>query len=176
MMKTVSYLTAFLVLLFSTQGYASFEVQINSSILGTNGEIVRENLGDDNRMSYGLGAEVYTLYSENVQFGGVLAFKDVDTDGTKPSYTVGALARYNVLPELKSSVFVGGGLVYIDEEGGEGFNVILQGGKRFEISNTITWTPNLTVGLPISGSNREGRSREGYRIAVNLLSFSGFLE
>lgn len=161
---------------FAATANAALEVQINSSVLGTAGGITLEDDGTNDRTILGFGAEVYTPLSENLQVGGVLAYNDQDIPNVDASISLGAMVRYNLTTELRDAVFVGGGIIYNDNGSSDGIDLALQVGKRYALSESITWTPNVTVQIPVSGEGPGGADREGHRIAINLLSFSGFLD
>lgn len=162
------------------------EIQINGSYgapaipggptSGTNASIGMNDDGSDSSTSIGLGAEVYFGMSDQLQVGALVGYTtsefgvaEVDT------MSLGALVRYNLSSELRDSVFVGGGVRYMDMDMGgtsaDNIALLLSVGKRYALSETITWTPNVTVALNIGGD-----LDEGHNINLNLLSFSGFMD
>jgi hypothetical protein len=96
--------------------------------------------------------------------------------GNRPIMSLGALVRYNLSTELRDSVFVGGGLRYTSFDAGnatDNFALLFSVGKRYALSETLTWTPNVTIALNVAGDDG---ADDGHNIALNLLSFSGFLD
>jgi opacity protein-like surface antigen len=168
---------------FSAQaeGDHMYEVQINggfggglTSVGGTSGgfNINDEDTGDNSPWS--LGAEVYKTMGSNMQVGGILTFGDRDNAGSELGYTLGVVGRYNFDTDYTQSMFAGLGLAYSDL-GVDGVDstriaLLLQFGKRFMLSEHLTWTPNVALNMGIGGDLDEGTS-----IAINLISFSGFM-
>lgn len=155
---------------FVATANAAYEIQINGSFLGTAGGIEMSDDGTDDATDYGLGAEVYFGMSENLQVGGLFAYMDGDSF-TDAQIQLGALVRYNLDAELRNSIFINGGLGYTDFGPGDSIGLLVGAGKRFAISETLTWTPNISVTLNVGGD-----LDEGHTIALNLLSFSGFMD
>lgn len=161
---------------FVATAHASKEIQISQSNLGTGANITLNDNGTDDATSFGVNAEVYFGMSEQLQIGGGFLYADSGVDGTDATLGLAALVRYNLGAEMRDSVFVGGGLSYIDAGDADQINLHLQVGKRYAISETLTWTPNVTIILPVSGEDAAGNDVEGHTIALNLISFSGFMD
>lgn len=172
---------------FIASASAGYEVQIsgNSQFIagpftlpgggGTSGGITLSDDGTNDSTDFSLAAEVYMGMSENLQVGGLLSYGTL-ADGELTVMSLGALARYNLSTELRDSVFVGGGLRYTSFDAGtavDNIAILLSVGKRYALSETLTWTPNLTIALSVAGDDG---ADEGHSIALNLLSFSGFLD
>ncbi|MCO5114491.1 MAG: hypothetical protein M9899_09995 [Bdellovibrionaceae bacterium] len=155
---------------FSASAFAGIEIQINGSGLGTSGGFEMWDNGATDGTDWSLSGEAYWGLSDNLQVGGMLALADGDSMADM-AMSLGVAARYNLDSELRNSIFVGGGVIYTDFGPGDSIGVMVQAGKRFAISDTLTWTPNLTVVLNVAGD-----IDEGHVIALNLLSFSGFLD
>lgn len=146
------------------------EIQINGSHLGTTAAITMEDDGTNDATDYGFGVQVYFGMSENLQIGALVGYQDGDSF-TDAAMMLGALARYNLTTELRDAVFVEGGVRYMDAGSADQISVLLGVGKRYALSETITWTPNVSLALHVGGDADEGHS-----IALNLLSFSGFMD
>ena len=177
---------------FSAQADHHYEVQISSAVGGVLGDIGSaggtsggiqfndDEFGDDDNNPWSLGAEVYKSMTENIQVGGLLNFGDSDTDFAEFHYTVGLMGRYNLDTELRDSMYFGLGVIFSDFgiEDSESnsdpdttrFAILASVGKRYALSDTITYTPNITVEFGVGGDFDEGT-----RVSVNLLSFSGFM-
>lgn len=155
---------------FSASAFAGIEIQINGSGLGTDGGLRMWDTGAADGTDWSLSGEAYWGLSDNLQVGGMLALADGDSLPDM-EMSLGVAARYNLDSELRNSIFVGGGVLYTDNGSMDSIGVMVQAGKRFAISDTLTWTPNLTVVLNVAGD-----IDEGHVIALNLLSFSGFLD
>ena len=164
----------------STASANNLEVQITGNngglVGGTAGgvNIADEDAGDNT--PWGLAAEAYYGINDQFQIGGMLAFGDADTGASELNYTLGVAARYNLNSELRDSVFFGGGVAFI-ENGVDGIDsttigAFVQAGKRFALSDNLTYTPNITYTLAVGGDDGFD---EGSIISINLLSFSGFM-
>lgn len=161
---------------FSATAFAGIELQISgnggpmSAGGGTNGGLYMWDAGAADGTDWGLSGEAYWGMSDNLQVGGLLTLADGDT---MPDMlmSLGVAARYNLDSELRNSIYVTGGVVYTDFGNADSIGVMVGAGKRFALSDTITWTPNLTLTLNVAGD-----LDEGHTIALNLLSFSGFLD
>jgi len=157
------------------------EVQINggfggglTSVGGTQASVnINDSDLEDNSPWY-VGAEVYKTMGSNMQLGGIISLGDRDTTGSELGYTLGVVGRYNFDTDFSQSMFAGAGISYADL-GVDGVDsnriaLLLQFGKRFMISDQLTWTPNVALNMGIGGDLDEGTS-----IAINLISFSGFM-
>jgi hypothetical protein len=161
---------------FVATANASKEIQITQSNLGTGANITLNDDGNDSTTSFGVNAEVYFGMSEQLQVGGGIFYADSGVDGADSTLGLAGLVRYNLGAEMRDSVFVGGGVSYFDAGDADSINLHLQVGKRYAISETLTWTPNVTFVLPVSGDDGAGNDPEGYTLAINLISFSGFMD
>ena len=161
---------------FSASAFAGIEVQISgnggpmSAGGGTGGGFYMWDNGATDGTDWGLAGEAYWGLSDNLQVGGMLALADGDSYSDM-LMSLGVAARYNLDSELRNSIFLGAGVTYTDFGPGDSIGVMVQAGKRFALSDTLTWTPNLSVVLNVAGD-----LDEGHTIALNLLSFSGFLD
>jgi len=164
----------------STASANNLEVQISSNnggiVGGTSGglNVNSEELGDNS--PWGLQGEAYYGVNENIQVGGMLAFGDRDATGAELGYTLGVAARYNLDTELRDSIYFGVGVAFI-ENGLEDIDstsigAFVTAGKRFALSDNLTYTPNVTYTTLVGGDDGFD---EGSVISVNLLSFSGFM-
>lgn len=166
---------------FSAHADHNMEIQINGGFAGTAGGVT---INDDKRgdnTPWNLGAEVYKTMSDNFQFGGTIRLFDNDTTVlgqavTELGYTVGVLGRYNFSADHADSMFAGFGLTYSDLgiKGTDSTRISLhaQFGKRYALSDNITYTPNVAIDFAMGGDTGFD---EGTSIAVNFLSFSGFM-
>lgn len=177
-MKKVLVVIALMGFGFSASADHTYEIQINGGLGGTAGSIT---LNDDDTSPTGesntpwsLGAEVYKTMGENMQFGGILQISDADNGGDT-AFTLGALGRYNFDADHRNSMFAGGGLTFSDMGDTDFIALHLQFGKRYALSDTITYTPNISYRTAISGEDAAGNDVEGSVITINLLSFSGFM-
>lgn len=162
---------------FSASAMAGIELQISSGngpmgmgAGGTSGGLYMTDDGSDSSTDWSLAAEAYWGMSDNLQVGGMLSLTDLEV-ASDMIMSLGVAARYNLDSELRNSIFVGGGVVYTDFGPGDSIGVLLQAGKRFALSDTITWTPNVSLLLNVAGD-----IDEGHVLAFNILSFSGFLD
>jgi hypothetical protein len=171
-----SILSLVVVALAANANAAQKEIQITQSMTGTNAAINMNDDGNDSTTSFGFQGEVYFGMSDALQVGGILGYADSGVSGADAMMTIGAAVRYNLSSELREAMFVGGGIVYSSAGDFNQMNLALQAGKRIALSETITWTPNITFSLPISGDDGAGNDPEGYNIALNILSFSGFMD
>lgn len=146
------------------------EIQINGSHLGTEAAVEMDDDGTTDGTDYGFGLQVYFGLSEQLQVGGLLAYADGDSFADA-AMMLGGLVRYNLSSELRDAVFVEGGVRYADYGAADQISILLGVGKRYALSDTITWTPNVSVALHMAGD-----LDEGHNIALNLLSFSGFMD
>jgi len=162
---------------FSAQaaGDHMYEIQINGGFLGTSGQIEMNDedwnggaAGADNT-PWSVGAEVYKTMGEKLQIGGGLRVSDNDNGGDT-IFTLAALSRYNFDSDFHNSMFAGLGFSYTDLGPGDSMALHLQFGKRYSLSENITYTPNLEITTRVAGD-----ADEGMQIAINLLSFSGFM-
>ncbi|MGH1467774.1 MAG: outer membrane beta-barrel protein [Bdellovibrionales bacterium] len=184
-MKKVLVTIALLGFGFSAHADRGMELQISAGVAGVNGtsgiggtaggiQINDEDTGDNS--PWGLSGEVYKSMNDNMQVGGLLALSDADSTGMEMSYTLGVLGRYNFDTDLRNSMFVGAGLTYadlgVDGTDSTRMSLLLSFGKRYALSDTITYTPNITFEMGMGGDTGFD---EGNRIAINLLSFSGFM-
>lgn len=157
----------------STASAADLEIQISNSVAGTAGAV---NIAipdeGDTITSYGLQGEVYYGINENIQIGGLLGFSSSTADGDELGYNIGLMGRYNLDTELRDSMFFGLGVKYMDTgfDNGTRVELAVQAGKRFALSDTLTYTPNVTIALGVAGDNDSGTA-----VVLNLLSFSGFM-
>ncbi len=158
---------------FAVSANAAYEIQISNSFLGTGANISMNDpgFGGDTTTSFGVTGEVYFGMSETLQIGGVFSYADTGVSGADAALGLGALVRYNFAPELRDSMFVGGGLSYADLGAADQINLHASIGKRYAISETLTWTPNVAVRFAVGGDIDEGST-----IALNLISFSGFMD
>ena len=174
MKKTIVMLSV-LTLTFAAQ--AQLEVQINGSAAlenGSSGNLTLSELGENDQdtestTSWSLGGEVYRGLNENLQLGGLLAVSDSGLDESDTNFTLGALLRYNLDSELRNSMFFGGGLAFTDYGEGDSMSVVASFGKRYALSDAFTYTPNVSVLVPVAGDV------DGHRVSFNFISFSGFL-
>lgn len=166
-------LFAVLVSLFAVSANAGYEIQISNSHIGTGADITMTDpgFGGDNVTSFGLNAEVYFGMSEQLQVGGGFLYADSGVDGADATLGLAGLVRYNLASELRTAIFVGAGVSWVDFGDADSIAIHAQAGKRFAISDTLTWTPNLEVRFAMAGDIDEGST-----IALNLVSFSGFME
>ena len=170
-------LIAIITLNFAATAYAvDIEIQISNSVSGSGSDVTIAIPDEgDTLTTYGLGSEVYYSFSENIQIGGHLGFTGSSAEGTDLGYSAGALGRYNLDTELRDSMFLGLGLIYSDDGSGGDFAtkvaVVLQAGKRFAVSDTLTYTPNMTLSQGVAGDNDSGTI-----VSLNLISFSGFIK
>jgi hypothetical protein len=179
-----SILSLVVVALAANANAAQKEIQISQSMdsgvpFATSGTRAGINLNDDgtdSTTSYGFQGEVYFGMSDALQVGGILGYSDSGASGADALMTIGAAVRYNLSSELREAMFVGGGIVYSSAGDFNRMNLNLQAGKRIALSETITWTPNVTIALPMSGDNGSGVDPEGYTVSLNILSFSGFMD
>lgn len=166
----------------STASANNLEVQISSpapGFGGTNGGVFIQDDGNDltdDTTSFNLQGEVYYSVTDNIQVGGMLGFGDQDQTGLELNYNLGVAARYNLDTDFRDSMFFGVGLAY-SELGVEAFDstrisLLVQAGKRFALSDHLTYTPNVTYAMAVSGDDGFD---EGSTIAINILSFSGFM-
>jgi len=183
-MKKVLVTIALLGFGFSAQADHNYEIQINGGTTGMAGlgaqggtagtvTINDDKVGDNTPWS--LGAEVYKSMGENLQVGGLLSLADTDTTGSDTTFALGVVARYNFDADHRNSMFAGGGLTFNDIGTGDFIGLHLQFGKRYALSDTITYTPNVTYTTAVSGEFDGGGDIEGSSIVINLLSFSGFM-
>ena len=163
---------------FASTAFANnLEVQISGNPAGgTGGSFVinSEELGDNTYWEF--KGEVYYSINDNIQVGSVLGFQNDDSDGFELGYTLGTVFRYNLNPELTNSVWFGAGLNYtefgVEDVDSTSIEVFIQAGKRFALSDNFTYTPNFTYNTRVSGDDGYD---EGYRVSINLISFSGFM-
>jgi hypothetical protein len=166
-------LFAVLVSLFAVSANAGYEIQISNSHVNTGANITMTDPGfdADSVTSFGLNAEVYFGMSEQLQVGGGFLYADSGEDGADATLGLAGLVRYNLSSELRTAMFVGGGVSYADFGDADRIAIHAQVGKRYAISDTLTWTPNLSIAFNMAGDIDEGST-----IALNLISFSGFME
>lgn len=169
-------LVIFACLFNSTAAFAKYEIQVNGTYGipfaagGTAGGILLSDIDSENTTDITIAGEVYYKYTDNLQVGGLFLLSKVDAiDDT--IFGFGGLARYNLDADFRNSVYVGGGLRYIDFFGNSNFAILLTGGKRFQLSEGFAYTPNATLALNIAGDVDSGMF-----LALNFLSFSGFLD
>ncbi len=163
-------------LFYSPLAFANYEIQVNGTYgiplatTGTSGGILISDSDSVDLTDFTLAGEVYYKYNSQLQIGGLFLLNKVDlVDDTILGF--GALARYNFDTDFRNSMFVGGGLRYIDFFGESNFAILLTGGKRFQLSEGFAYTPNATLALNIAGD-----IDSGIFLALNFLSFSGFLD
>ncbi len=174
-MKKVLVTIALLGFGFSANADRGMELQINGGFAGTAGQV---QMNDDDRgdnTPWSLGGEIYKSMNDNVQIGGILGLSDSDTTGSDTNITLGVAGRYNFDADLRNSMFVGAALTYTDAGDADMMNVNIQFGKRYALSDTITYTPNIAYNTTVSGDDGAGNDIEGSTISINLLSFSGFM-
>ncbi len=175
---TKGILATLMILSFGFSSFATYEIQINGTyalpLVGTSGGtgagILISNTDGLDSTDLTLAGEVYMDYTSQLQFGGLFLFSDQEILA-ESVFGFGALARYNLETDLRNSIFVGGGLRYIDFVNDSNFALLLSAGKRFPISNTLTWTPNATLALNFAGDIDSGSF-----LALNFISFSGFMD
>jgi len=160
-----------IVLGFTSAASASLEVQISSGSLVDTGAVVQiiDN-GTTSDTTWGLGAEVYKSMNDNIQIGGVVSLVDF---GEETAYSFGVRVRYNLDSDLRDSMWLGGGLSYSNMTGdGDNSRIALnlQFGKRYALSDSLTYTPNVSFDINVAGD-----VDEGHLIGINLISFSGFM-
>ncbi len=162
---------------FVATSHATKEIQFNGSYAdakgATGGTRAAISLGDDgteDKTDYGFSVEAYHSLSEVLQVGGLLGYADGDSF-QEAAIAIGALVRYNLDADLRNSIFVGGGIRYADFGPGDNIAILASVGKRFAMSETITWTPNVAIALNVAGD-----LDNGHNINLNILSFSGFLD
>lgn len=159
----------------STASAADLEVQISNSVSGTSSDV---SIGipdeGDTLTTYGLQSEVYYGLNENIQIGGHLGFAGSSADDSNFGYSIGVFGRYNLDTELRDSMFFGLGVVYGDNGSDGDFattvQLAVQAGKRFALSDNLTYTPNVTFLANVAGDNDSGSA-----VVLNLISFSGFM-
>lgn len=173
----------------STASANNLEIQISSAAPGSGlapafgGTTGGVYIGDedmpgatDDSTSYNLQGEVYYMVTENIQVGGMLGFGDRDITGTELMYNLGVAARYNLDTDFRDSMFFGVGLAYselgVEPVDSTRISAFIQAGKRFALSDHLTYTPNVTYALGVGGDENYD---EGSTIAINILSFSGFM-
>ncbi len=156
---------------FVATANAAIEIQISDSFVGTSGGIEMLDDGTNDVMNYGFNVEAYYGLSETLQVGGVLGYSDSDATGSEATILFGVLGRFNLDADLRNAVFITGGVTYADLGALDNIAAHVGVGKRYPISETLTWTPNLSVSLNVAGD-----IDEGHKIALNLLSFSGFMD
>lgn len=162
-----------IVLGFTSAASATLEIQLSSGAAFP-GVATSTGAGffipDEGDTVWGLSTEVYKSINENIQAGGVLNFINF---GDETFYTLGARVRYNLDSNLRDSMWLGGGLSYSNVSGdGDNSRIALnlQFGKRYALSDSLTYTPNVSFDLNLGGD-----IDEGHIIGVNLISFSGFM-
>lgn len=158
---------------FNASADRGLEVQINGGFGNTGGAVSitdKDWNGGASNTSWGLGAEVYKSMSDKLQLGGVLALADSGISGADMAITLGAGVRFNFDTDLRNSMFAGGMLVYNDYGSTDSISLNANFGKRYALSDSITYTPNVTVSMRVGGDRDEGTS-----IMINLISFSGFM-
>lgn len=163
---------------FAATANAAYEIQISNSFGGTGASIDLVDKGGDtdSYIDYGVSGELYLTMSEQLQVGGIVGFAGTDRKGPNnktvdDSITIGALMRYNLSTEMRDSLFVGGGIAYNDFGDGDSIGILLSAGKRFALSDSLTWTPNVSININVAGDEDEGSL-----ISLNLISFSGFMD
>lgn len=155
---------------FSAQADHHYEIQINGTANGTGGGVFLSDDGNDSNTAWGLGGEVYKSLNDKMQIGGVLTVADSGVSGSDTVIGLGVKGRYNLDSDLRDSMFFGLGLVASDVDNfSESLNLILGFGKRYALSDTITYTPNLEY------VHYMDSDRDGYQVNINLISFSGFM-
>lgn len=175
-MKKVLVTIALLGFGFSAQADHMYEIQINGGFGGTGGGIAINDEDNGDNSPWNLGAEVYKTMGENLQIGGILALANEDQTGNDDTtFTLGVLGRYNFDADHRNSMFAGGGLTFNDIGTGDYIGLHIQFGKRYALSDTITYTPNISYATAVSGETDAGNDIEGSTIMINLLSFSGFM-
>jgi|GEM_PF-1782660 len=165
---------------FSTTSYATdFEVQINGSIgsaggsfsSGTDASVGVVDNGVSEDTSWNLGADIFTPLTARMQIGGTFQLEDSGVANTKTAFQLGGQARYNFHTDTMNAPFVDLGLSYIDIGTLDWVSLNVGFGKRFAITESIAWTPNIQYSTPVTGDRDEG-----YSLIFNLVSFSGFLQ
>lgn len=172
-MKKFLVTIAVLGLSFAAHADKGLEVQISNGFAGTAGDITmsdKDFTGGDSNTSWNLGGEVYKSINDNIQIGGILGVADAGCDACDTSFAIGVAGRYNFDSELRDSMFAGLGVSMADDGTNNSIRAHIQFGKRMAMSDTITWTPNLTYMMRVGGDIDEGS-----QIVINLLSFSGFM-
>lgn len=164
---------------FSASAFAAIEIQFTpgavgpmglSSAGGTSGGIQMIDDGTDSATNWGFTGEGYYGLDDKLQVGGMLSLVDID-GASDMMMSLGVMARYNLDSELRNAIYLTGGVLYSDFGPADSIGVLVGAGKRFALSDTITWTPNVTVLLNVAGDVDKGHS-----INLNVLSFSGFLD
>ncbi len=173
-MKKVLVAIALMGFGFSASADHMYEIQINGGFAGTAGNFTINDEDNGDNSPWNLGAEVYKTMTDAFQLGGVLALADEDNGGDT-AITLGVLGRYNFDADHRNSMFAGGGLTYTTAGDADAMNLHLQFGKRYELSDTITYTPNVAYVTALSGDDGNGGDVEGSSIVINLISFSGFM-
>jgi len=165
---------------FSVNSYArDYEVQINGSIgsaggsfsSGTDASVGVVDNGNDSNTSWNLGADIYTPVNPRLQVGGTFQIEDSGAVNCKTSFQIGAQARYNFDTDFMNSVFIDIGLSHVDIGDFNWITLNVGVGKRFAITESIAWTPNIQYSNPVVGDRTEG-----YSLIFNLVSFSGFVQ
>ncbi len=154
---------------FNASADRGLEVQINGGFNGTAGAITINDKDTGDNTPWSLGAEVYKTMGEKLQIGGLLNISD-DDNGGDTMFTLGFGARFNFDSELRNAMFVGGGLAYSDFGAADQISLGLSFGKRYALSDNVTYTPNVSVRMAVGGDLDKGTA-----IVLNLLSFSGFM-
>lgn len=167
---------------FSAQADHHKEIQINGTMGGAPGALAGGTSGgiqlnDDDTSPTGesnnpwsIGAQVYKSMTDKFQLGGLINISDADTANSDTAFRIGILGRYNLDTELRDSMFFDGGVSYGDLGDSDNIALHLGFGKRYALSDNITYTPNLAVTMNVGGDIDEGT-----QITFNLLSFSGFM-
>ena len=163
------FLVAIAVLGFGLSAQADHrEIQINGAASGTGGGYAVNNDGNSSTSILSLSGTMYHKMSDNFQVGGNLTV--ADSNRSDLTFGIGVLGRYNLDTELRDSMFFDIGLLATDvEEIGDTLNLHVGFGKRYALSDTITWTPNISYRMSLESGN------DSYVFGVNLLSFSGFM-
>ncbi len=171
----------------TTTAHAQFEIQAMGSygsamsMFGggstpTTGQLDLTSAGGGmDATTIALGSEVYYQLNEQLQVGGLLGFMNVSGDLVDiSSFALGALARYNLSTDLASAIFVQGGIRYMKIDAGadvDNIALLVGVGKRFAISEKVSWTPNATLVLNVAGDIDKGSS-----ITFNIVSLSVFYD
>jgi hypothetical protein len=173
------FILALCTLGLSTTSFArDFEVNINGSVgsaggsfsSGTDASVGRVDNGTTTDTSWNIGVDVLTPLTERMQVGGTLQLEDPGAVNTKTAFQVGGQARYNFHTDIMNAPFADIGLSFIDVGDFDWVSLNVGLGKRFAITESIAWTPNLQYSTPIAGDRDEG-----YSLIFNLVSFSGFI-
>jgi hypothetical protein len=146
------------------------EIQISNSFIGTGANVTISDEDNADATSFGINAQVYKSLTDTFQIGGGLTVADSGQDGSDTVFGVALLGRYNFDSELRNAMFAGAGVSYTDFGPGDTIKLHLEFGKRYALSDTITWTPNLAVIMDMAGDDDEGMD-----IVLNLISFSGMM-